>query len=158
MWNFLKRFRDPAKPSQTATGPRGEFVREFAYDGYVVQVDESQQTLKLHAEDDLVWLRTALNPKIASLQKRIYSEKFISASMLAYKAKQFDDGLYAAVDLAAQHGAGKYPGKVSLLTELTRVLARDRLQGKMSEVVFAAARLGGIPVEQPVAMEPAVAG
>jgi hypothetical protein len=154
VWNFLERFHDPAKPTLPASGQHGEFVREFASDGYVVQVDESRQTLKLHAE---AWQRTALNPTLASLQKRTYSDRFISASMLAYKAKQFDDGLYAAVDLAAQNGAGKYPGKVSLLTELTGALARGRLRGEMSAVVFAAARLGGIPVEQPVAMEPAVA-
>ncbi|HEX8797556.1 MAG TPA: hypothetical protein VF772_03040, partial [Terriglobales bacterium] len=86
------------------------------------------------------------------------SERFISASMLAFKAKQFDDGLYAAVDLAAQHGTGKFPGKISLLTELTSLLVRGGLYGEMSAVVFAAARLGGISVEQPRVMEPAVAG
>ena len=157
MWNLLRRFRDPAKPSLTPSGPRGEFVREFTADGYVVQMEESQQTLKLHAEDDLDWPRPALHPTIASLRKRSYSKKFVSGSMLAHKAKQFDDGLYAAVDLAGQHGAGKYLGKIALLTDLTRVLARDHLQGKMSAVVFAAARLGGIPVEPPEAMEPSVA-
>ena len=73
----------------------------------VVQVDGSQQTLRLHVEDELVWHRTELSPTPVGLQKREYSERFVSASMLACKAKQFDDGLCAAVDLAAQHGAGK---------------------------------------------------
>jgi len=123
----------------------------------LVQVDESQQRLKIHANDDRVWKRTALDPTLASLRRGPFSERFISASMLAFKAKQFDDGLYAAVDLAAQHGAGKYPGKTSLFTELTRHLARGGLYGEMSSVVFAAARLGGISVEQPGVMEPAVA-
>lgn len=122
-----------------------------------MHVDESQQTLKIHA-DDLVWERTAPSPTLAGLQENIPWERFISASMLAFKAKQFDDGLYAAVDLAAQHGAGKYPGKISLFTELTRGLFRGGLHGEMSAVVFAAARLGGISVEQPGVMESAVAG
>jgi hypothetical protein len=122
-----------------------------------VQVDESQQTLKIDADHDPVWKRTALNPTLASLLKRMSSGRFVSASMLAFKAKQFDDGLYAAVDLAAQHGVGEYPGKISLLTELTGMLARGDLQGEMSAVVFAAARLGGIPVEQPAMMEANVA-
>jgi hypothetical protein len=127
------------------------------YHEYVVQVDESKQTLKLHAEDDIVWKRTALLPTHASPQKPMSSERFVSASMLAFKAKQFDDGLYAAVDLAAQQGVGKYLGKISLLRELTRVLARGGLQGEMSGVVFAAARLGAIPIEEPSPMELPVA-
>ena len=95
-----------------------------------MQVDESQQTFKIHADEDRVWKRAALNPTLASLQKGMFSERFISASMLAFKAKQFDDGLYAAVDLAAQQGAGKYLGKISLLRELTQALARGRMQGE----------------------------
>lgn len=160
MWNFLKRFRDPGKPNLTDSAPRGNFVREFVSDGYVVQVDESNQTLKLHAEeDDLFWQGTPLIPtfaSITSIQRSVLSERFVSASMLAFKAKQFDDGLYAAVEVAAQQGAGKYLGKISLLKELTQVLARGRLQGEMSAVVFAAARLGAVPVEQPSTMELAV--
>src|SRR5262249_5411494 len=156
-WNFLKSFRDVSKPNLTASSPRGEFVREFVSDGYLVRVDESQGRLNIHADDDRVWKRTPLAPTLASLQQHPSSERFISASMLAFKGKAFDDGLYAAVDLAAQHGAGKYPGKTSLFTELTRHLARGGLYGEMSAVVFAAARLGGISVEQPGVMEPAVA-
>ena len=148
---------DKRKPNLTVSAPGGNFVREFASDGYVVQVDESNQTLKLDAEDNPVSPRTRLAPTFACLQKGMSSERFVSASMLAFKAKQFDDGLYAAVDLAAQHGAGKYPGKIALLKELTRVLARACLHGEMTEVVFAAARLAAIPVEQPNPMEPAVA-
>jgi hypothetical protein len=159
VWNFLKRSRNPDKPNPAASAPRAAFVREFACDGYVVQVDESNQTLELDVvDDDLVSQQTnRLTPRFASLPKRKSSERFVSASMLAFKAKQFDDGLYAAVEVAAQQGAGKYLGKISLLRELTQVLARGRLQGEMSAVVFAAARLGAVPVEQPSPMELAVA-
>jgi hypothetical protein len=34
---------------------------------------------------------------------------------LAHKAKQFDDGLYATIDLASQRGAGKVGSKSRLL-------------------------------------------
>jgi len=47
---------------------------------------------------------------------------FCSASILAQKAKQFDDGLYAVVEIAAQNGAGKFSGKRELLEMLTALL------------------------------------
>jgi hypothetical protein len=56
------------------------------------------------------------------------SDGFISASMLAVKAKLFDDGLCAAADLAAQHR------KVKLLVPLVHV----------APAIAAAARLGGL--------------
>jgi len=154
--DFLTRFRDSGKPDVTESVPRGEFVREFASDGYVVQVDESQQMLKLHAVDEIVSQRIKLKSTFASLPQRKSSQRFVSASMLAFKAKQFEDGLYAAVETAAQRGTDKYPGKIALFRELTQVLARDRLQGEMSAVIFAAARLGAISVEQPCSMDSAV--
>jgi hypothetical protein len=55
---------------------------------------------------------------------------FVSASMLAVKAKLFDDGLYAAAEVAAQ------PGKAKLLAALADVAAP----------IAAAARLGGMDV------------
>lgn len=58
---------------------------------------------------------------------------FVSASMLAIKAKLFDDGLYAAVELAAQRGAGGFAGKAGLLAQLVR----------HAPAVAAAASLGG---------------
>ena len=38
------------------------------------------------------------------------------------KAKIFDDGLYAAVELAAQAGTGTFVGKADLLTTLAGLL------------------------------------
>ena len=52
MWNVLKRSRNPDKPNLTDSARRGNFVREFACDGYVVPVDESNQTLALAVGDD----------------------------------------------------------------------------------------------------------
>jgi hypothetical protein len=53
--------------------------------------------------------------------------------MLAIKAKLFDDGLYATVELAAQRGAGRFAGKAGLLAKLVRYAPE----------IAAAASLGG---------------
>src|SRR5579863_3802648 len=70
----------------------------------------------------------------------------VSAALLAQKAKQFDDGLYAAVDIAAQQGAGNFAGKAGLLTRVAEVFSKQQL-GKDDArlIVLAAARLGGLP-------------
>ena len=69
----------------------------------------------------------------------------ISAALLAQKAKQFDDGLYAAIELAAQQGAGKFAGKAGLLTHLSEVLAKQPLAANDPRLtILAAARLGGL--------------
>jgi hypothetical protein len=49
----------------------------------------------------------------------------VSGSMLAQKAKQFDDGLYAAVELAAQQGAGPFAGKAAMLRAVAGRVASD---------------------------------
>jgi len=63
--------------------------------------------------------------------------------MLAQKAKQFDDGLYAAVALAAQAGNEGFAGKKALLERLAAELAENPA-GQPDEVVLAAAELGGL--------------
>jgi hypothetical protein len=66
------------------------------------------------------------------------------------KAKIFDDGLYAAVELAAQKGAGRHTGKAGLLASLGRVLARAGTSGagEVQELLLGAARLGGLAVSE----------
>src|SRR5262245_16718485 len=49
----------------------------------------------------------------------------VSAAALLLKGKRFDDGLYAAAELAAQQGAGRFPGKASLLRSLAATLAAE---------------------------------
>jgi hypothetical protein len=79
--------------------------------------------------------------------------EFLPAALLAQKAKQFDDGLYAAVDLAAQEGAGEYAGKAFLIRELARQLAEGpaAAQDQPRQVVLAAAQLGGLDEGLPAA-------
>jgi hypothetical protein len=54
---------------------------------------------------------------------------FLSAAMLIQKAKQFDDGLYAAADLAAENGQGDMPAKSQLLREWPAKVDPLRRQG-----------------------------
>src|SRR4029453_14536752 len=61
---------------------------------------------------------------------------FTSAAGLFVKAKLFDEGLYAAVELAAQQGAGRFAGKANLLAALV---------GEAPQIA-AAASLGGLQV------------
>src|SRR5262249_5600044 len=81
----------------------------------------------------------------------------VSAALLAQKAKQFDDGLYAAVEVAAQQGAGQITGKRALLNRLAKVLAQGQPAGDDPRlIVLAAARLGGVLFECSPAVDRAV--
>ena len=76
---------------------------------------------------------------------------FVSASTLAQKAKQFDDGLYAAVELAAQEGAGDFAGKRELFAALIRQYAAQQ-PSDVSEglaVALAGGRIGGAEFKVP---------
>jgi len=84
--------------------------------------------------------------------KQVGSQEFASAGILAQKAKQFDDGLMATVQLAAQSGHGRFPGKAAFLERIAQQLAADA-SGK---VVLAACVLGKIPVSIPAANQRAV--
>jgi hypothetical protein len=77
-------------------------------------------------------------PLRATLQRSSY-RPFVSASVLAQKAKQFDDGLYAAVELAAQHGLGTFKGKQGTLA---RLLEHLRGHGETRATLEAALALG----------------
>jgi hypothetical protein len=91
-----------------------------------------------------------------ALEKSVYylgqMGAFTSAGMLALKAKQFDDGLYAAVEGAATRGQGRLPGKLKLLGGLLAALAREDLKAQdgslqAAAIVLAAARLGNLRPE-----------
>ncbi|HEX4149990.1 MAG TPA: hypothetical protein VHY20_13420, partial [Pirellulales bacterium] len=84
--------------------------------------------------------------------------ELVSASALAQKAKQFDDGLYAAVELAAEQGAGSLPGKAPLLEHLAQALTpqSDQAPSSAPATVLAAAELGKLKVKLPPAARAAV--
>ena len=124
MLNLFFRERTDPPPS-----PEG-LTRELSGNGWKLRIDMAPQVLSLSMREKISFngelpLEPTCNP----------FTNFVSASMLAVKAKLFDDGLYAAAELATQ------PGKARLLSALAGV----------SPHVAAAARLGGIDPSVPEA-------
>jgi hypothetical protein len=100
--------------------------------GSRVRLDFSEQRLRLSIPDVERLSNSELSPTCGTV-----ASGFVSASMLALEAKLFDDGLYAAVDLAAQ------PAKAKLLAALAET----------APVVAAAAGLGGQHIRHSVESE-----
>lgn len=92
-------------------------------------------------------------PPQKSLAQR--GDNFASAAMLIQKGKQFDDGLYAAVELALQNGLGPIAGKQNWLPRLAGEV--DAAQGGVPLAqLFAAAKLGGSKTEPPKTLAPRI--
>jgi len=111
---------------------------------YRAHLDCSEQVLGIDLSVREGWSGEGGEAELLATFPAAKGSMIVSASQLAQKAKIFDDGLYAAVDLAAQQGLGSLLGKKALLRRLLARLAphagasagpRARLE--------AAARLGG---------------
>jgi hypothetical protein len=131
-------------------------IREFIDEDCHIELDLRTQVLGLDILDNDRW-----EPSEPELHPTIPNHRYgeiVSAAALALKAKQFDDGLYAAVELAAQNGAGNYPGKVFLLKAMAQRLAEPSpADGQEAlAVVFAACELGGLNPAVAHVAEPAV--
>ena len=139
-----------------------KLVREISEQGYRVLLDLSTQVLRLTVPEDkglssgmsAVPEEVPIVPTLAG----IADEQFTSASVLAQKAKQFDDGLYAAVELAAQRGTGKFSGKAALLARVIHSLIRSAGDPPTPAALtlFAAAKLGDQEMALPTAAREAV--
>ena len=151
----------------SATGPPDQDQgrkpgREINEQGYRVQLDLSTQVLRLEVPEERGFgsgmSAAQEEAPIAPTLAGIADERFVSASVLAQKAKQFDDGLYAAVDIAAQQGAGTFSGKASLLARVVPSLIQGAGDPSTQAVltVFAAAKLGNQEIALPVAAGEAV--
>jgi hypothetical protein len=118
---------------------------------YRIELDRSAQVLGIELPEDHGFgrFRKAADPELSPSIPEGHG--FVSASALAEKAKQLDDGLYAAVDRAAQAGLGRFPGKTALLRALASQLAAAPPSAPAA-VVLAAARLGGhaAPLDGPM--------
>jgi hypothetical protein len=114
-------------------------------EGWRVQLDLETQILRLDVPE---WAMGESDDAPLSPTLPATSDNLVSAAALLLKAKQFDDGLYAAVDLAAQQGAGRFVGKVSLLQSLALHLSTGS-SGDAAVCALAACSLGGVPVEIP---------
>jgi hypothetical protein len=132
-----------------------EHLKEFTNQGYRIQLDLSRQVLGLDIPEEK-W--SAEESPLRPTLPRRWPAGFVSAAALAMKAKQFDDGLYAATELAAQNGAGRYPGKMFLLKTLARSLgeATSADATEALAVLFGACGLGGLNTAVPQSTEAAV--
>ena len=119
-----------------------------------MQLDLSNQVLRLSVPEDRGSspdnsrgkVEAAIMPTLAELD----SDRFVSASVLAQKAKQFDDGLYAAVELAAQRGAGNFAGKASLLLSIASSV-NQQPPSQAVVTVLAGGKLGRLAMDLPAA-------
>ena len=119
-------------------------IREVHANGWCARLDLSGQVLSLEVpevdfvqdvERGICLLPTA--PEAGGTA--------VSAGALLLKAKQFDDGLYAAVDLAAQTGAWSFVGKAHLLRSLAAALVTDFADADdAAATILAACELGGV--------------
>ena len=148
-----------ARPGATPAGPVATRTVE-ATDGanrLAIELDPRAQVLSIETRE--VERSVRGDAPTGSLEAEIFptlpsTSGFVSAAMLVQKAKIFDDGLYAAVELAAESGAGAFRGKRALLDALrARLLAAgDVPVGPPTATLFAAARAGGRRVPTPPAL------
>jgi hypothetical protein len=119
---------------EAESGEPGGFVHETRDESPRVERDRSGQVLELDCPERMDLGPQRLVGSLAHLGRR---REFISAAELIQKAKLFDDGLYAAVELAAHHGCGARPAKTEWLGALRMALGTS--QGAVP--LYAAARM-----------------
>jgi hypothetical protein len=138
--------------------PAAEFAvpgrRIVTTHGFKIELDLTSQVLAITAPQDreFGWdpdsKRGPTEAPLSPVLSLIDSTDLVSAAVLAQKAKIFDDGLYAAVEVAAQEGAGRHPGKVGLLASLGRALAGAAASEakEVQELLLGSARLGHVAI------------
>ncbi len=113
---------------------------------YEVTLDLSHQVLRLDIpeEYDFGDLREAPKTKLfpSFADAPVDASLFAPAAALALKAKQFDDGLYACVELAAESGLSPVRGRTELILQLLQALVTES-DGAAASLLTAAAQLGG---------------
>jgi hypothetical protein len=138
---ILSRLFGQKKESATAverhgpTKPLGPTSRETTIEGHRVVYDLAGMNLHLELPE---YEDGSAEQPLQPLADR--DPGLISAAMLAQKAKIFDDGLYAAIELAADAGLGDCPGKRALVAHLAAAVEHSRA-GPAVEMMLGAAAL-----------------
>ena len=114
--------------------------------GYTLECDRSTQRLRLDAPTDETH-EELLRPSLSDLPGLM---DIVSAATMVQKAKQFDDGLYAAAELAAMNGCGNATGKRTWLAELRGAVTQESL----AVLMYAAAHLVDDAGQAPSALQP----
>ena len=149
--------------TKSITNPSSKLrIREVTTAGYRVKIDIKDQIISLDAPTLREVLLGELNPKIETEAE----ENFVTASMLALKAKEFDDGLCAAVELTASSRDGNSMiGKKHLLEMVAEALAESPTleptataedTSNVNNVIFAAEKLSGGTVAIPDGLKDSV--
>lgn len=125
-----------------------EVIRERTVSGWRIRLDLSQQLLRVALPDRGLGSGGEHEEPLSATPPM---DCMVSAGELFHKAKQFDDRLLATVELAAQRGVGKLPGKGPLLTELAGDLGQTF--GMVATLIHAACRLGNLPIQTPESLE-----
>ncbi len=126
-------------------------VLEEKYEDYTIKKDISRQVIRLDIPEVMSEYEQVL-PLYPTLKDIITPQSFsrhfpfISASIISAKAKQFDDGLYAAVEVALQKGTEKITGKKLFLARILKTLkemppAQNIIYARA--FIFTALELGG---------------
>jgi hypothetical protein len=134
-------------------------VRKVRSGDLLISLDLSKQTLGLEIQEDTGWggERKSVEADLYPTLKDVpHGTDFVSASVLAAKAKQFDDGLYAAVELLCQQGTKDFVGKREILRQVLENLRN--LEGEAGldtgplaycrGLIHAAAGLGGLQLQE----------
>lgn len=123
-----------------------------------VRIDLGPQILSVECPEDVTGDPAQAEPPLSKTIGPLRSGRFVSASVLAQKAKLFDDGLFAAVELAAQGGQGKCAGKARLLEKVAQRLSgmEGPRVGEAASILLAACELGGLRVAQSAGIAGAV--
>ena len=116
--DWLKRTFLGPPPNPPAPSPRKEPQPPQ------VHLDKTEQVLRLDVPTE-----TSRQQEEASIfaHPKLWPEQMMPASLLAAKAKIFDDGLMAAVELAADQGCGKLVGRSQLLQRWRQACPSPRL-------------------------------
>jgi len=156
---WLRHLRGLARVAPGKNAPASKkqaALREYELKGWTLTLDPRKQVLRLDVpkderieqvfEKDAQRVGTVVRgePPLRARIELAADASFVPAGVLAMKAKQFDDGLYAAVELAAYHGRGRFPGKRVLLDGVYQRLHKQGAcaKGNGPAVFFAAASLG----------------
>lgn len=128
------------QPAEGSPMNRTPILRQVRSDGWVARLDVSAQRLAVEVpEFDHGSRAEEPSPRLA-----LDPGEPVGAAVLIAKAKQFDDGLMATVELAASAGLGRLPGKGRFLADLAAGLGGDA-----AAVVLAACELGNHPAAVP---------
>jgi len=136
----------------------GPVAREIWSGDYRIRLDLSRQILDLSVPEEPVDPRetSAGEQTIQPTLQEVPKGGFVAAGLLVQKAKQFDDGLYAAVELAAEKGAGRFSGKAALLSGVARALSARPDTREACALMLAARRLIDAKTNVPADLTPLV--